>query len=116
MRVGFDNVKNIALGISLMTVLGNGRQGNSIDYQRIFNHSIAVGFIARVIAKKLKMGTAEEMLMNGLLHDIGFLVLNRFFPDNYLKVLKELEQGKPLLDAEKEVIDFTHTDIGAWAG
>jgi len=114
MRVGFDNVKNIALGISLMTVLGNGRQGKSIDYQRIFNHSITVGFIARVIAKQLKMSASEEMLINGLLHDIGFLVLNRFFPDNYLKVLNAFEQGKPLLDAEKDVLDFTHADIGGW--
>lgn len=114
MRVGFDNVKNIALGISLMTVLGNGRQGTSIDYKRIFNHSITVGFVARIIAKKLKMSTSEEILMNGLLHDIGFLVLNRFFPDNYLKVLNIFEKGTPLLDAEKEVLDFTHADIGSW--
>jgi putative nucleotidyltransferase with HDIG domain len=114
LRIGFDNVKNIALGISLMTVLGNGRQGRSIDYQRIFNHSITVGFVARVISKKLKMSAPEETVMNGLLHDIGFLVLIRYFPDNYLKVLTHFEEGKPLLDAEKEVLDFTHADIGAW--
>ncbi|KPK02842.1 MAG: hypothetical protein AMK71_00895 [Nitrospira bacterium SG8_35_4] len=114
MRVGFNNVKNIALGISLMTVLDNGRQGKSVDYQRIFNHSITVGFVARVIGKKLKMSTSEEMLMNGLLHDIGFLVLNRFFPDNYVKVLTVFEKGKPLLEAEQEVLDFTHADIGGW--
>jgi putative nucleotidyltransferase with HDIG domain len=114
MRVGFDNVKNIAIGISLMTVLGNGKQGKSADYQRIFNHSITVGFVARVIAKKIKMSTSDEILINGLLHDIGFLVLNRFFPDNYLKVLNLFEQGTPLLDAEKEILDFTHADIGAW--
>jgi putative nucleotidyltransferase with HDIG domain len=114
LRIGFDNVKNIALGISLMTVLGNGRQGKSIDYQRIFNHSITVGFVARLIVKKLKMSAPEEIFMNGLLHDIGFLVLNRYFPDNYLKVLTLFEEGKSLLDAEKEVLDFTHADMGAW--
>lgn len=114
MSVGFDNVKNIAIGISLMTVLGDGKQGKSMDYQRIFNHSITVGFVARVVAKKLKMSSAEEVVMNGLLHDIGFLVLNLFFPDNYLKVMSIFEEGTPLLDAEKEVLDFTHADIGAW--
>jgi len=114
LRVGFDNVRNIALGISLMTVIGNGKQGKSADYQRIFNHSITVGFVARIIGKKVKMSTSEETLMNGLLHDIGFLVLNRYFPDNYLKVLTAVEKGKPLLDAEKEVLDFTHADIGGW--
>jgi putative nucleotidyltransferase with HDIG domain len=114
LRIGFDNVKNIALGISLMTVLGSGRQGKSIDYQRIFNHCVTVGFVARLIAKKLKMSTPEEILMNALIHDIGFLVLNRYFPDNYVKVLTLFEEGRPLLDAEKEVLEFTHADIGAW--
>lgn len=114
LRIGFDNVKNIALGISLMTVLGNGRRGKSLDYQRIFNHSITVGFVARVIAKKLKTGVPEEILMNGLLHDIGFLVMNRFFPDNYVKVMTLFEEETPLLDAETEVLGFNHADIGAW--
>jgi len=114
LRVGFDNVKNIALGISLMTVLGNGKHGKSVDYQRIFNHSVTVGFIGRVIAKRLKVGGSEEILMHGLLHDIGFLVLNRFFPDNYVKVLSAFEKGAPLLDAEIDVLGFTHADIGAW--
>jgi putative nucleotidyltransferase with HDIG domain len=114
MRVGFENVKNIALGISLMSVLGNGKQGKPADYQRIFNHSITVGFIARLLAKKLKAGFAEEIVMNGLLHDIGFLVLNRYFPDSYLRVMNELEKGHDLLGAEKKVMDFTHADIGAW--
>lgn len=113
-RIGFNNVKNIALGISLMTVLGNGKQGKPFDYQRIFNHSVTVGFVARLIAKKLKIGLSDEILMDGLLHDLGYLVLNRYFPDNYIKVLDEFKRGKPLLDAEKHVLDFNHTDIGKW--
>jgi len=56
------------------------------------------------------------VLMDGLLHDIGYLVLNKFFPGNYRKVLEEFEKIDSLLDAETNVLGFNHTHIGAWLG
>jgi len=52
--------------------------------------------------------------MIGMLHDLGYLVLNRYFPEKYEDVLKAFKQEKTLLDAEKKVLDFTHADIGMW--
>lgn len=114
MRIGFNNVKNIALGISLMTILDDGKRGKAFDYQKIFNHSVAVGFTARLLSRNLKLNTAEESLMSGMLHDLGYLVLNRYFPEKYEEVLNAFQKEKSLLDAEKKVLDFTHADIGMW--
>ncbi len=114
LRIGFTNVKDIALGISLITVLGDRKTKKVFDYQRIFNHSVTVGFIARLISEDLKPDISEEILINGILHDIGYLVLNKYFSETYLKVLSTFKEGNPLLDAEKMVLDFTHADIGNW--
>jgi putative nucleotidyltransferase with HDIG domain len=114
MRIGFNNVKNIALGISLMTVLGSRDADKPFDYQRLFNHSVTVGFTARLIAKEVGVSAGEEIIMNGLLHDIGYLVLNRFFPGNYKKVMDLFRQQGSLLDAEKKVLEFDHCEIGLW--
>lgn len=114
LRIGFNNVKNIALGISLMTVLDGGRHRGLLDYERIFNHSVAVGFIASLISEKLKIGSSEEALISGILHDMGFLVLSRYFSDSYEGVLEALRGDKGLIDAEMEVLHFTHADIGKW--
>ncbi len=114
MRIGFNNVKNIALGVSLMSIMKDEKAGNVFDYQRLFNHSVSVGFVARIIAKDLKLKFMEEMLMDGLLHDLGYLVMNKYFADTYKDVIALLEKGTPLLDAEMEVLEFTHADIGAW--
>lgn len=114
LRVGFSNVRNIALGISLMTIFGNGKQTSPLDYQRVFNHSVTVGFVARLMTKHLSLNIAEEALMNGLLHDIGFLVLNRYFPDRYRDVMQAFAGGTALLDAEQEVLGFSHAEIGFW--
>ncbi|MBC8413455.1 HDOD domain-containing protein [bacterium] len=114
MRIGFANVKNIALGISLMTVIGEGKHGKTMDYQRVFNHSVSVGFFSRQFARELKLDIAEEMLISGMLHDIGYLVLNRYFPEYYRDVLTEFDSGQPLLDAEIKVFEFNHSDVGSW--
>jgi len=114
MRIGFNNVKNIALAISLMTILDDGKRGKEFDYKKIFNHSVSVGFTARLLCKNLKLKMNDECLMIGMLHDLGYLVLNRYFPEKYEEVLIAFEQEKTLLDAEKKVLDFTHADIGMW--
>ncbi len=113
-RIGFNNVKNIALGISLMTILGNSKEAHAMDYQRIFRHSFAVGIISKLFSDELAKDISDKIFTGGLLHDIGFLVLNRFLSENYQKVIDEFESDAPLLEAEKKVLGFTHADIGTW--
>jgi len=114
MRIGFNNVKNIAIGVSLMTVMDDGRKDKVLDYQRVFNHSITVGFVARMMTKEIKCGVSEEILMDGMLHDIGFLILSRYFSQDYRKVLEVYKESKSLLKSEEAVFKFTHAEIGKW--
>jgi putative nucleotidyltransferase with HDIG domain len=113
MRIGFGNVKSIALGISLMTVLQEG-SGNVFDYRRIYNHSVTVGFVARLFSKKLKLDFADDILTGGILHDLGYLVLNRYFPDIYKTVIGSFNTEGSLLAAEEKILDFNHAEIGHW--
>ena len=115
-RVGFNNVKNIAIGISLMTILDSGKTEHRSYYQRIFKHSAAVGVIARFMSESIKLNISEEILFNGLLHDIGYLVINRYFPEAYANILNTFENKESLFDAEKDVLNFSHNDIGTWLG
>lgn len=114
MRIGFDNLKSIAMGISLMTVLQEGKSGNVVDYNRIYNHSVTVGFVARLISRKLKQDFSDEIMINGMLHDLGYLIMNKFFPEMYGEVIALFEKEGSLIEAEKRVLDFTHADIGHW--
>jgi HD-like signal output (HDOD) protein len=113
-RIGFNNVKNIAIGISMMTVLDNGEIANRAFYNRVFEHSAAVGIISRFISENIKLDISEEILFSGLLHDLGFLVLCRYFNDSCEQVLNVFESEESLLSAEQAVLGFGHVDIGAW--
>jgi len=114
MRIGFDNLKNIALGISLMTVLQEGKRGKVFDYNRIYNHSITVGFVAKLLSRQLKQDFADEIMINGMLHDLGYLIMNKYFHEIYGEVLTLFEKEGSLIEAEKRVLEFTHADIGHW--
>lgn len=112
-RIGFNSVKYLALGVSLMTLFDNAKH-NKADYQKIFNHSVAVGFMTKMLSVNLRLAVPDEILINGMLHDIGFLVINRFFPDSYSKILDTAKNGRSLIEAEKKHLDFTHAEIGSW--
>lgn len=113
-RVGFDVVKNIAIGIAMMTVFERDRHQTALHYERIFNHSVSVGFISKLLSKRFKLPIADEVLICGLLHDIGLLIMSRYFPEKYQEVLQAIDKDKTLHDTEKEIFDFTHADIGFW--
>lgn len=112
MRVGINNVKNIAFGIAVLTFLGGGKKAST--YINLFNHSIHVGLTSIFMAKNLNLRIAEDIMLNGLLHDLGYLVLHKYFPDVYQDIINSFENSGSLISAEKNVLGCTHADIGFW--
>jgi HD-like signal output (HDOD) protein len=52
--------------------------------------------------------------MAGLLHDIGKIVMNQFMHDDFIKVMDKVNADDCLFrDAEKAVLDFDHSELGA---
>jgi len=114
MRLGFQHVKNIALGIALLSVFEKETKKGGLDYVRIFNHSVATGLVSKLISDRLNLLISGEALMSGILHDIGLLVLSRYFHDLYDDVLATRDKERTLYDVERDVLGFTHSDIGGW--
>ncbi len=113
-KIGFTNVKNIALGISLMTIFDDKHLKLAYDYSRIYKHSIATGLVALRLAGNLGIKPRDDLFLCGMLHDIGLLLLNSYFPELYSKAAEAARERKNLLEAETLVMGFTHADIGAW--
>lgn len=114
MKIGFDNVKNITLGISLLTLFRGKRNGDESEYLNIIRHSMAVGVVSKEIVDFLDLRSHEDIFTSGLLHDIGLIVMNVFFPDIYAHIIDKLKTAKSLPVAESEVCGFTHGEIGVW--
>lgn len=106
--LGFDLVKSLIISVSVFEMMEKGIIG-------LWEHSLGCAIASRIIAKKDKDNDPEELSVAGLLHDIGKVVVSIQLVEKYEKIKKLIKDKKiTFYEAEKEVLEFTHEDIGGW--
>ncbi|MGD1084546.1 MAG: HDOD domain-containing protein [Verrucomicrobiota bacterium] len=81
-----------------------------------WSHALAVAEASQKLAqeRRAKPGIIEAAFVTGLLHDVGKVMLAANSPDTYAGILAlAKKQKKPLWEAEKEVLTYTHAEVGA---
>lgn len=113
--LGFDNVKEISLGVSVIHVFKATRGSDLFDITAFWDHCAAVGIVSRRLARKFCPSLASEAFTAGLLHDIGKVVLLQYLAEEFGSVLQEArESGRELFAVEKERLGVHHGEVGAW--
>ena len=115
MILGFDDVKNIALGVSVFEIFKNKNVKDAVDFDRVafWQHSIAVGVCTKLLAKRLRYKNPEEAFICGLLHDIGKIIVDQYFHEEFNKIIKLVKDENLLfINAERRINDMDHTEIG----
>ncbi len=106
--LGFDVVKSLIISVSVFEMMEKGILG-------LWEHSLGCAIASRFIAKKVKGCDPEEISVAGLLHDIGKVVVSIQLAEDYEEIKKTITDKKvTFIQAEKEVLDLTHEDIGCW--
>ncbi|MGC9323140.1 MAG: HDOD domain-containing protein [Desulfomonilia bacterium] len=111
--MGLTEVINITTSISIMTILPQGNGPEESIRAHFWDHSVATGLIARHIDRKLGMKSMGKEFVGGLLHDIGKIILDEYFHDEFMQAhTMSLEQNRPIHETEKEICGTTHMEIG----
>ncbi len=106
--LGWNTIKMVSLG---STVLSMMRKKN----MRLYDHSNRTANIARFLALESHFYKIEEIVVVGLLHDIGLIILEVCFPEYYFKIKQyAIDYGVPMYIAEKKIIGVDHGIIGGW--
>ncbi|MDR1608463.1 MAG: HDOD domain-containing protein [Deltaproteobacteria bacterium] len=106
--LGFDVVKGLVLTSSVFDMIQKSMAG-------LWEHSIGCAAASGAVATVLGRDDAEEILVAGLLHDLGKVVLALNLPEEMAVVLKKVAEGPILFyEAENELLDFDHCDLGEW--
>ena len=110
--LGIYTVRNVVLTAGVMTQFPT-TGGNYIDRQKLWEHAVGTAIAAKVIAGRCGFDP-ELAFTGGLLHDIGKLVLDSYFPDETLAIVQYRDQQDCLLrDAEMQVLGLDHGEVGA---
>ncbi|MBF0628127.1 MAG: HDOD domain-containing protein [Magnetococcales bacterium] len=113
--VGINTIKNLALTIAPMEMLSRDNL-NTPFLEGLLSHAIAVGVVARHLARRGGVSELEstDFFVAGLLHDFGKIALHRFFPRKHAKALAlAAKKGIPLHEAERQILNLDHSQIGA---
>jgi len=111
--IGSKEISALAAGITTMEIFKDIPR-NVFDTQAFTHHSLTCGVLARILAAGGNIRNTEQLFVSGLLHDIGRMVMFRYFPRQVGTMLAAASDGDACLyEVEKQVMGFRHTDVAA---
>ena len=111
--LGLNTIKRILISLSFKDVLTPSINGYSLKQGEFFKHALGCAFMAEVIAKEKQYPEPEVVFTAGLLHDVGKIILDQVAAGKFHLVMRKvLGEKKPFLEAEKEILGYTHSQVG----
>ncbi len=104
--LGIRAVKALALSTSLYKLFDNDK--SIVDRVRFWRHSLEVAIACREIARACSYQPEEEAFVAGLMHDIGILILESNFEDQFQHIWKLVESGESMVKLEKATWGTNH--------
>ncbi len=115
-RIGFNEVLKITLAMSVIEQFANTK--SMIGYASFWRHSLTAAGLTTIIADVINDEDLQEyrqdLFLAGLLHDIGILIYDQFFHEEFTEIINcTLNEEKTYLAAENIISPKeTHGFIG----
>ncbi|QPJ66376.1 MAG: HDOD domain-containing protein [Candidatus Nitrohelix vancouverensis] len=111
--VGLNQLSDLVLTTTIMNEF-SGVPGDLLNMNTFWEHSVAVGVSAQILAGYLGEKELERFYIAGMLHDIGTLVICKKAPEKMMRAVKlEKEGAGAMHETEREVMGFSHADVGS---
>jgi putative nucleotidyltransferase with HDIG domain len=110
--LGFNSIKQLLLSSAVFEMFEHEKMGG---FRRIdlLRHAIATAIASRTIGKHLAHPELEELFVAGLLHDIGKVVMDSHFHEEYAAVIERAaEEDITFHIAERDLLEYDHTIVG----
>ena len=111
--IGFRELEILALGSGLAGIFNIKHSPDGLNVEDLWRHSLAVSWMAREMADLSNQSGPAEIMIAGLLHDLGKLVLASHLTEELAQIAALTQQGIPFYLAEEQ-LSLKHTTIGYW--
>lgn len=114
--LGMNTVQVIAILAIISTLFPNYlNQIGNFRRECYLRHSVGTAVASVAIAEWLGKGDKYQLFAYGLLHDIGVVLYESYFPELKEKIDEIIIRGNHQIVAERIVLGgIDHTDIGEW--
>lgn len=117
MMLGINRVKSVSVGIAVMSTLTRHPTGH-LNIQHLWLHSLGIALAMCTLAHAMPSRGRpldDEVFFAGLLHDIGFMVLNYIDPvrSDLLQSRLAATPDRSVNEIEAETIEIGHGELGA---
>ena len=113
--LGFNTVRNLTTSLGVFNAFDSHGQKTALNREQFWAHSLGTAVAASAVAKRKGIGSkaVEEVFIGGLLHDIGKLFLDQYFPDQYAIAMKLAGAAKiSIWESEKTALGVGHALVG----
>jgi HD-like signal output (HDOD) protein len=114
--IGAETVRSLTLSIHVFSQ-SSREPATAAHFSALWVHSVAVAALAQRIAMQEtnKKAVSDEAFTTGLIHDVGKIVLLSELPNEYRRVIQEMD-GSPQSFHEMEMkhLGCTHSHVGAY--
>lgn len=111
--IGAEMLQNLVLSAGVFRVFEKGRDLKGFSFEDLHMHSQLTAKIAGRILPASPM--RDAVIVAGLLHDIGKLVLATRSAQHFARSIEESRVSKiPLYEAEQKLMGVTHAEVGAY--
>ena len=111
--IGLRQIRELVLVTSVVRAF-EGIPTELVNMSTFWEHSVAVGIMARSLGERARIADADSFYIPGLLHDIGRLVMYLRLPGLTHELLLEREAtASCMFELERGLLGYSHTEVGA---
>jgi len=114
--LGFKEIRNLAMTAYVAQLFKKGQGHGSYTREGLWNHMIGVAVVSRQIAEVSRKAAPREAYLAGLLHDIGYILIDQYLNKPFGEVVDSVTEENNHLEVEKEILGFDHGALGAYVG
>ncbi len=114
MLLGFNTVRNAVLSIEIINTLELKNKIAGFDITQFWRHAVSVAVVSRYLDQQTGGNFKEDVFTAGLIHDIGKIIMARYFPNHFEKTWYSMQKNATTFqEAEVKHFPVHHAAIGA---
>lgn len=111
--VGMENLRNIVVTTALKDIYKATSTESIFSRKNLWLHSAATSICCQMIAERVFGKKGEDYFLCGILHDIGFIVMDQTISETFIEMCSTYNPKKQIItDHELAVIGTDHSAIG----